>query len=149
MADSSTSSLILFIASMIVAVAVAGVLIQAVADVSQAVDTRGDDVSETIRTDFEIISDPEMGVYNSSTGNVTLVVKNTGTESLAASADVIDVLVNGRFQTNVTVQHVDGQDLWRPGDVVEITVDVGDLPSGDHRVKIVANGVQEVFEFRI
>jgi flagellar protein FlaG len=147
-ADGTVPSLVMFIASIILAAAVSGVLINTVGGVSQAVDAQGGDLASNIKTDVEIISDSGSPVYDGANGTVTLLVKNTGQRSLAADAVVLDVMVDGAYQTDVTVTPVAGGVDWRPGDVVAVTVGVGSLDSGDHRVKLVTRGDEEVFVFR-
>lgn len=149
MAGSTVSSLVLFIASVILAAAVSGVLINTVGGVSQAVDARGGDLAANIRTDIEIISDAGSPVYNGTTGNITLLVKNTGQRSLPPDPAIVDVLVDGQYQTDVSVTPVSGEEVWRGGDVVEVEISAGTLASGDHRVKLVMRGDEEVFSFRV
>ncbi|RDI70758.1 flagellar protein G [Halopelagius longus] len=148
MADVSAPSLILFIASLVIAAGVAGVLIDTVGGISNALDERGGDVTENIRTDIEVISDSEAGVYNSSEGNLTLLVKNTGLSTLPATGKTFDVIVDSKYQTNVSVSIVDGSTDWRPHGVVRVTVSELSLESGDHRAKVVINGDEEIFKFR-
>jgi flagellar protein FlaG len=147
-ASVSTSHLILFIASLTVAAGVAGTLTQGVEGVSSAIDDRSLDVADEIRTDIEVISDPASPVYNTSGNeNISLLVKNTGSQRLPASVDTIEVLVDGEFKRNVTVTVVDGP-LWDTGNVARIELSAPGLGSGDHRVKLIANGDEEVFGFR-
>ncbi|MFC6825912.1 flagellar protein G [Halopelagius fulvigenes] len=148
MADVSAPSLILFIASLVIAAGVAGVLIDTVSGISNALDERGGDVAENIETDIEIISDSEAGVYNDSERTVTLLVKNTGVRTLPAAGGTFDVIVDSEYQTNVSVTVVDGSANWRPHGVVEVTVSGLSLDAGDHRVKVVINGDEEIFKFR-
>jgi flagellar protein FlaG len=145
MAEISVPTLILFIASIVVAAGVAGVLIDTVSGISNAVDDRGGDVSKSIRTDAEIISDPETGVYDDANGTITLYVKNTGVRTLPTGN--IDPFVDGRYRTNTTVSVVDGS-AWTPNAVVELTISEVSLSSGDHRVKLVIDSDEEVFRFR-
>ncbi|WP_410764986.1 flagellar protein G [Haloferax sp. DFSO60] len=147
MADVSVPSLILFIASIVVAAGVAGVLIDTVAGISNSLDDQGGDVSEQIRTDIEVISDPESGVYDGSS-TVTVYVKNTGLRTLPASGDSFDVIVNATYQADVSATVVDGSD-WRPSNVIELTISNISLPQGDHRLKLVIDGDEEVFDFRV
>ena len=145
MASVSTSHLILFIASMIVAASVSGVLIDGVQRLSGAVDDRSLDVSQNIRTDVEIISDPEAG--NVYADNVTtLLVKNTGSRQLGASADQIDLLIDGEYQTDLNVTVLDGP-TWDTGNVARIEAG-GNLTAGDHRALLIVDGDEEVFRFR-
>ena len=146
MADISVPSLILFIASIVVAAGVAGVLIDTVTGISSSLDERGGDVSKDIRTDIEVISDPEGGgLYDDGNDNLSVYVKNTGVRSLPATSEGFDVIVDAEYQTNVTVTVVDGAE-WRPSNVVRVDIDVA-LNSGDHRLKLIV-GDEEVFEFR-
>jgi flagellar protein FlaG len=73
-------------------------------------------------------------------------VKNTGSRTLDASSDHIEVLVDGRYQTDVTVSVVDGS-AWGGGNVARIEI-TNSLDPGDHRVKIIVNGDSDVLRFR-
>ncbi|MGM0591082.1 MAG: flagellar protein G [Halobacteriota archaeon] len=146
MADVSTPSLILFIASIVVAAGVAGVLVNTVDAISDSIDDRGGDVAQNIRTDVEVISDPESTVY--SDGNLTLLVKNTGLREIPIEDRTIDVVVDGQYAPTVNVAVVDGSD-WAVHGVIELTVDAPGLESGDHRVKLVIAGDEEIFRLRL
>lgn len=148
MASVSTSHLILFIASMVIAGSVAGVFVNEVHRMSGALTDQSMDVSSDIRTDVQIISDPQAGnVYNGS--EISLLVKNIGTQRLDSSRHQVDILVNGEYvsKQNISVQVVAGGPSWGVSDVVEITVTF-DLAAGDHRVLVIVNGDREVLEFR-
>jgi flagellar protein FlaG len=154
MASVSISHMILFIARMVSAASVAGVFTSSVNDLSNAVADQGLEVSDSVRTDVEIISDNGTGacVYNcSGNGNLTLLVKNTGTKQLPARADLIDVLVNNQYQSpsDVTVTVLGDGELWQPNAVIRMEISEPGLGSGDHRAKVILNGDEEVFEFRI
>ncbi|ELZ91357.1 fla cluster protein flaG [Haloferax mucosum ATCC BAA-1512] len=148
MADISIPSLILFIASIVVAAGVSGVLIDTVTGISSSVDDRGGDVSTEIRTDIEVISDPQGGVYDDTNDNLSVYVKNTGLRSLPATSDGFDIIVGAKYQSSVSVTVVDGTE-WRPSNVVRIDVTGIQLSSGDYRMKIVVDGDEEVFEFHV
>ena len=154
MASVSISHMILFIASMVIAASVAGVFTSSVNDLSNAIADQGLEVSDSVRTDVEIISDNGTGacVYNcSGNGNLTLLVKNTGTQQLPARADLIDVLVNNQYQSpsDITVTVLGDDELWQPNAVIRMEISEPNLGSGDHRAKVILNGDEEVFEFRI
>jgi flagellar protein FlaG len=153
MASVSVSHLILFIASMLVAASVAGVVTSTVNQLSEAIDDQGLHVSDDIRTNVEIISDNGTGacVYDcDGNGNLTLLVKNVGSNRLPADADQVDVLVNNDFQPpdDVTLELVDSTGEWGRTDVVRLEIDQS-IGSGDHRAKVIVNGDEEVFEFHI
>jgi len=147
-ASVSASHLILFIASMMIAASVAGVFTNSIGQLSGAISEQGFDVSSDVRTDIEVISDSGSdAIYDGS--NITLYVKNTGTEQLAAEAGQMDVFVNGQFATTYEVTRADGSGPWQPGSVVRVDIDPPQSSlSGDVRVQITVNGDEEVFKFR-
>jgi flagellar protein FlaG len=149
MASVSTSHLILFIASLIIAASVAGTFMSGVERLSGALGDRSIDVSGDIETDVEIISDPASGaVYNAEgNNNVTILVKNTGSTDLQATKDQIEVLLDGKYQSSVSMKVVDGPS-WSVGNVARVNISTGGIPSGDHRVKLTVNGDEEVLQFR-
>jgi len=149
MAGVSASHLIIFIASMMVAASVVGVFTDSVGQLSDAIDDQGVSVSSDVRSDIEVISDSGSdAVYNSAgNDNITLHVKNTGSSTLPAESSQIDVFVDGLYQTDVTVTLLGGADTWRPGEVVRVEISKS-LTAGDHRVKLIVDGDEEVFEFR-
>nr|WP_305882883.1 flagellar protein G [Halobellus rarus] len=139
--------MILFIASIVIAAGVAGVLIDTVTGISGALDDRGADVADNIRTDVEIISSAEGGVYDNDTDTVTLYVKNTGRRTLPATGETFDVIVDAQYRTNVSVDVVDGGDEWTPHGVVEVRIGDLDLGAGDHRITLTVDGDEEIFRF--
>ncbi|WP_436923755.1 CARDB domain-containing protein [Halosimplex amylolyticum] len=149
MASVSVSHMILFIASMLVAASVAGVFTDTVGQLSNAIDDQGLQVSQDVRTDVEIISDSgSLSIYDDANDNVTLHVKNTGSETLAAESGAINVFVDGQFETDVTVTLLGDAISWRPGEVVRLDISETLDGNSDHRVKVIVNGDEEVFEFR-
>jgi flagellar protein FlaG len=149
MASVSSSTLIIFIASILVAASVAGTMTNGVQRLSSALGDRSVDVSNEIQTDIEIISDsgsPD-SIYNASEDRVTVLVKNTGSQQLAADADNFEIIVDGTYQASADVTIVDGA-AWAPGNVARVNVTGVSLGSGDHRVVVIVNGDQEVLEFR-
>jgi flagellar protein FlaG len=150
-ASVSASHLIIFIASVLVAASVAGTITNTVGDLSGAITEQGVDVSNDVRTDVEIISDSGAQVYNrSGNGNVTLLVKNTGSNRLSADTGGVDVVLDGALRTAVSLTVVTGDDptVWGPNDVARIEVSVPGLAPGDHRIQLTINGDEEVFEFQ-
>ena len=150
MSGTSISSLILFIAAMLVAAAVAGTLVASVTDISDSIDVHSGDVRDQIDTDIEIISDAGSDVVDDETGNVTLYVKNTGERTLSTDPGAHDVLVNGEYMTDgVSIDVVSDDPSWRSGAVValEIEYDFDDTDRTEHRVVVDVGGDREVFEF--
>lgn len=149
MASVSASTLIIFIASILVAASVAGTMTTGVSQLGDALDDRSLDVANEIRTDIDIISDPgSNATYNKSTTNVSLLVKNTGSRTLSTDANTIDVIIDGEYATPVSTRIVSGEESWSKGAVLEVTVDKT-LDSGSHRVVVIVNDDRESFEFRV
>lgn len=150
MAGEAISSLILFIAAMLVAVAVAGTLVAGVGDLSGSLDTVSGSVSDDIDTEVEIISDPgSEAVVGSDNGTIRLLVKNTGARTLATDGSDLDFLVDGRYvsRANISITVQDASS-WRSGAVAAVDLTLADdLDPGEHRVHLTAGGSEEVFEF--
>lgn len=150
MANVTVSSLILFIASMTLAVGVAGTLVTNVSQISQSIDERSVGVSAKIETDIEVISDAGSdGLYNDTTDELTLLVKNTGARTLVNDTSAVTVLVDGQFVKSanlsmVVIEHAE----WRQGSVARLTIQRS-LDGGSHRVVVRVNEDEEVFEFNL
>ena len=163
MASVSVSHLVLFIASLVIAAGVVGTVTTGVDRVSAAVEDGSVEATEQLRTDVTVISDPAAGVYDPTAGadgNVTLLVKNVGSQRLAPTGDGLDIVFDGQYvppsATTGVVVSVDGAAAWGPGDVLRLTVDLDRVEgvdalaaSSDHRVHIVVNGDEETFPFRV
>lgn len=149
MASASVSELIMFIAAVSVAAAVSGALVTTVGGISGSLDERGADVAVDIETDVEVISDPGSGaVYNDTSGEVRLLVKNTGERTLDTDGSAVELLLDGRYvsPTDYTVTVVDGG-RWHEGEVVRIVVNES-LDAGDHRATVVVGSERETLRFR-
>lgn len=148
MATISSEMLILFIASLLVAASVAGTMTTGVNRLSESLGDRSIDVSEEIRTDIEVISDPgSNAVYDAKNETVTLLVKNTGSSSLAHDPSSFDVLIDGSYQTNRSTTVI-GRETWGVGDVTRLEVSGVTLSEGDHRIVVIVNDDREVLEIR-
>lgn len=152
MASVSVSHLIIFIAAMVVAASVAGVLTTTVTDISDAIDDQGPSVSDDIRSSIEIINDPGADVVFENEGNeneLRLYVKNTGSRELPTEPSQIDVLINGQYSTadSVTVLPEDeDSEVWGQNDVVRIDVVGNDrIQEGENRVQITVGGADDTF----
>lgn len=149
MANVSVSELVLFIAALTVAAGVATTLTASVSDISRVVSERGEGVADSIATEVEVINDPgsPASIYDDSTGNVTLLVKNTGDGQLAATTDRVEVLVDGSYTRVANVTVVDG-DEWYEGDVARVTVE-SSLSEGEHRIVVIVDDDRELLRFRV
>ncbi|WP_247731196.1 flagellar protein G [Halovivax limisalsi] len=150
MAGEAISSLILFIAAMLVAVGVAGTLVAGVGDLSGSLDSVSGSVSDDIDTEVEIISDPGSdAVVGDNNETVTVLVKNTGARTLPTDGSELEFLVDGSYVANGNISvTVYESNTWRTGSVaaVELALD-GPIGTGEHRVHLTAGGSEELFEF--
>ncbi len=149
MASVSVSHLIIFVASLVVAAGVVGTLTTGVDRVNNAVEDGSLDVSQQVRTDVTIISDPN--TPNISDDQITIHVRNTGSQGIPIEQSAVDIVFNGQFVSNsqFTISDANGEEtVWRRDGVVEITVQEPTVSDGDNRLFLTVNGDEEVFEFR-
>jgi len=153
MASVSASHLIIFVASLVIAAGVVGTLTTGVERVSSSIDDGSLDVSQQIRMDMSVISDSGAD-YPNSNGNVVIHVRNTGSQSVPIDESEFDLVLNGQFlvggeDNDFTVNDPtdpEEETVWRPGGVVEITIDPPELDT-DNRLFLTVNGDEELFEF--
>lgn len=150
MASTSIETLILFIATMLIAVSVAGTFTESVGRLARDIVAQGTQVTEEVRTDVEIISDGGSdAVYDEATTNVTLLVKNAGTNALAPEVSTIGLYVDSRYQSDFEVTLVTDGSTWEPGGVVRVETDTDVAPdTGLHRARVIVNGDRETLTFR-
>ncbi|TYT61642.1 flagellin [Natrialba swarupiae] len=158
MASVSTSHLIMFIASVIVAASVAGTVILEVNQMSTAIEMQSSNVATEVETDIAITSDPghPESIYDPETETVSVLVKNVGSETLQVHRSAIDVLVDGRYVSNdhLAVERLDvDANSWRSGGIVEVTIDVGEIEDlevdGDTRVTTIVHGNEDSIDFHV
>ena len=151
MASVSASHLIIFVASLVIAAGVVGTLTTGVERVSSSIDDGSLDVSQQIRMDMTIISDPNNPLIG--TNEVTIHVRNTGSQSVPRESSAVDIVVNGDFVGNdqITVSDANSGDeegVWSPGDVIKIEITEVTINPDDNRLFLTVNGDEETFEFR-
>ncbi|MDY6865182.1 MAG: hypothetical protein SVY15_04320 [Halobacteriota archaeon] len=145
MAESAATHAIYFMAAIVMAVAVIGVLNSSVQDVTTAASGNSRMLADQMRTDIAIISDPEE-IPNSK----IFYVKNIGTKTLDGA--LTDIIVNGVYisENDMNKSVIGRSDLvWKGTDVLQIEIDTP-APSGDNKIKIITqNGVSDEMEFTI
>lgn len=154
MSGVSATHLIMFVASLLVAAGIAGTVVVEVNQMSSALETRGTHVAEEIETEIAIISDESQtdAIVDAENDTVTVLVKNVGSRSAPVDPTIVDVLIDGGYVPNEDVVSlervdVDGSDTWRPGGVVEITVERE--VSGDTEITVVVNGNEDSIRFHV
>ncbi|MGA1820468.1 MAG: hypothetical protein ACMUHU_05600 [Thermoplasmatota archaeon] len=144
MAGTSISEMIFFIAAILVSSAVAVTLIEVIDRYTDEISDEASVVEGEMRSRMTIINDPLYVIYDTSDGNLTFYLKNTGTGDL--SKDDIVVSANGTTKAGSEIwaaQLGDGS-TWRPGDVVEVKFRVPGLKEGiDYKGWATTSGISE------
>ena len=144
-ADEAISHITFFIAAVVVAVALCGVIIGVGTEMSGDITAHGSSMSGSLLTDIKIINDPTIMPYENDT--LTIYIMNTGENAL--SFNELTILIDGQY-CNYTMTN--GQSLngtWSASSVAQVRVNVA-LTSGDHNVRVVLpDGVYDSLTFRI
>jgi flagellar protein FlaG len=158
MSGVSASTLVIFIATVLVAAGVAGTLVTTVGDISNSAETQGDAITESIDSEIELLNDGGgSGFYtesdDGSTANITVYVRNTGSTTLSKDESELDVLVNGLFvpSEDLNITSMNGDDdiaAWEEDEVIEIVIVLGDPLSGSgNRLTVSPQGTERSLEF--
>ena len=148
-AETAITHMIFFIAAVILAMGVVSVLSTNIQSISGASATSSKVMSDQLRTDITIINDPNVVPYASN--EYTFYVKNTGRSELTAY--YMNVVLDGVLiqSSDLTTDVLDGDVMWRPGDVLVMNVTTSSpLSVGDHSVRVVTeNGKADSMNFII
>jgi len=82
MAATSASHLIWFIAAVIAATAISGVMITSVLDVADRLESSGRSMAGELSTDISIENDVTMVPYNATSHNLTIYINNIGSKEI-------------------------------------------------------------------
>lgn len=148
--ETAITHMIFFIAAVVIAMGVVTVLSVNIQSLTGASYLGSKVLSDQIRTDITIINDPEVIPYDIYEKRYTFYAKNTGASEL--NTEFITVLVDGMLiePSDMHSSVIDGDVVWRPGDVLVVNVTMSStLSTGDHRVKIAAeNGKSGSMSFK-
>jgi flagellar protein FlaG len=137
---------IFFIASVIIAGAVSGVIIAVITDVSSSLSDRGERLQEQLDTEFIIINDPDN--IPTSGSDYLFYLKNIGGNKLATSIETFNIFIDGDLVVVANYNFSDSSIL--PDDVTTIYVDNSEISAGDHTLRVVGpQGVDDEFTFTI
>ncbi len=132
----SASELILFVGAILVAFSVTGALGLTTYKVSLGISEKGAILSDKLKTDFEIINDPDNIPVVSN--RYVFYVKNTGGSRFTFENSTITVLTDGTLSTSYTTGTPGNKGYLDATDVGNISLDTT-LSSGYHTIKIVLN----------
>ncbi len=130
----SASELILFVGAILVAFSVTGALGLTTYKVSLGIGEKGSILSDRLKTDFEIINDPDnIPVVNN---RYIFYIKNTGNSRFIFDNTTITVLTDGNLSTTYTTGTPGNKGYLDAADVGNISLDTT-FSSGYHTIKIV------------
>ncbi|MCK4366193.1 MAG: hypothetical protein KAW45_09080 [Thermoplasmatales archaeon] len=137
---------IFFIASVIIASAVSGVLVAVITDVSNSLSDRGERVQEQLDTEFKIINDPD---YIPTSGSDYLFyIKNIGGNEIATSNETFQLFVDGDLVAIANYNFSDSS--IQPDEVTTIYVDNSEISAGDQTLRVVGpQAIDDEFTFTI
>ncbi len=148
MPGESITHLIFFIAAIVIAVGVIGVVTTNVQSISASYGMGSKSLADQLKTDITIINDPAVIPFPNN--NYSFFVKNTGKSILDPSS--VNMFVDGNYTKNLTYSVMEGGTTWSPTYVLMLNYSTfmnPALSSGDHTVRVVAgNGVFDTMAFR-
>jgi flagellar protein FlaG len=93
MGSMGTSEMIFFIATLVVSIAVVGVLGGQTSHIALGMENSAKNTDSQIQNDFQVINDPSMIPFHN--GTYTFYVKNTGSDGFFFTNNSVTVLING------------------------------------------------------
>ena len=137
---------IFFIASVIIASVVSGVLVAVITDISNSLSDRGERVQEQLDTEFKIVNDPD---YIPTSGSDYLFyIKNIGGNEIATSNETFQLFVDGDLVAIANYNFSDSS--IQPDEVTTIYVDDSKISTGDQTLRVVGpQAIEDEFTFII
>ena len=137
---------IFFIASVIIASAVSGVIIAVITDVSNSLSERGERVQEQLDTEFKIINDPD---NIPSSGNYYLFyLKNIGGRELSTSNETFHIFIDGDIVATANYNFSDNS--VKTDEVTTIYISNTEISTGDQILTVVGpQAIEDKFSFTI
>lgn len=143
--DDSITQMIFFIASIIVAVTIAGTIIGITGLMADEMRIKSDTAVSVMGSSITIVNDPRNVPYEN--GIITLYIKNTG--DLSQSYQDLIIFIDGQYIEFEADLVGPGGNTWVTGRVIEISATLV-LGAGDHTAKaILGNGVSDTLDFRL
>jgi len=152
MAATSASHIIWFIAALIAATAVSGVMIATVFDMAETIETRGRIISGELEYDISIENDVTMVPYDNVSKNLTIYIKNIGSKEIpfdGANYTFVLFITGGNLtQTNAipfAMSIIGTGTNFLPGRTMELIYKVSTLYSDyEYSIKVIASEYSSV-----
>lgn len=140
------SHVVIFIASIIAAGAVSGVILAVTYGVNSSLSDRGVRLQELIDTDFVVINDPE---YIPTSGTDYLFyLQNIGSTQLTTSNETFTLFLNGELIVTATYNF--SATKIKQGEISTLYIDTSEISAGDHTLRVVGpQAVEDEFIFTI
>lgn len=137
---------VFFIASVIVASAVSGVIVAVITDVSNSLSDRGERVQEQLDTDFKIINDPDN--IPTSGNNYLFYIKNIGGNEIPTSNETFQLFVDGDLIATANYNFSDSS--IQPDEIATIYIDNSEISTGNQKLRVVGpQAIEDEFIFTI
>ncbi|QRF74955.1 Archaebacterial flagellin [Thermoplasmatales archaeon] len=148
MASAAASEMIFFIATMVIAASVVGVLGGQTLHVTQSMSQSSKGLSSMIQSNFEIINDPSNIPYHN---GYVFYVKNTGTNSFFFTNASISTVINGTLLSGQYVSYASpgNSSQLLPGQVGDIVANITLAPGYYSIVVTLNNGLSKSLEFQV
>ena len=143
--DDSFTQMIFFIASIIVAVSIAGTIRGVSGVLANEMRTKADSAASEMGSAIVFLNDPRHVPYEG--GVITLYIKNIG--EIPQSYHDLIIFIDGEY-TEFDARMVNSSsENWVTGEVIEVTATIM-LEEGEHTAKaILGNGVSDTLDFRL
>jgi archaeal flagellar protein FlaG len=142
----SGTHVVYFVAAVIVAGVVSGVLVAVTNDVSSSLAGRGDRIQEELDTEFKIINDPD-NIPNVS-GFYRFYLKNIGGKAITTANKTFTLLIDGDIISGSSYTFDDTK--IQPGEYTIMFVSNSVISAGDHKIRLVGpRDVKDEFNFEI
>lgn len=135
-----------FIASVIIASAVSGVLIAVTTDINTGVIKTGERIQNKLDYDFKIINDPDNIPLNGS--NYQFYLKNIGGKEIATTTTEFHLFIDGELISSTKYNFADSS--IKVGEATIISVENTEISEGYHKLRVVGpQAIEDEFVFSI
>lgn len=135
-----------FIASVIIASAVSGVLIAVTTDINSGVTGTGERIQDKLDYEFKIINDPDKIPIDAT--DYQFYLKNIGGKEIATSNTEFNLFVDGEIIS--TDKYSFSTTSIQVGEITTISVATSEITSGNHNLRVVGpQALEDEFAFTI
>ena len=149
MAAQAASELIFFVGAVVISASLVGVFFAAVTDVSDSIKGNAASTVSQAAASITILNDPAHVVYNNTSQNLSLWVKNTGSATLHVNFTIVLLDQFSIANNSYNWSFVGNHSAWTPEVTVAFTLSgVNITASRDHFMKVIAEfGAADSQEF--